>query len=1275
MANCNENKNPLKHSGTSQSQRLLQGLQAGYVKVNEKEYADWIVFANEFSKYLQYYDETGTASGNWQAFFASDISALLGIIAVQDIDAYRRKIKSRFDFIKDDSNAGDMNAIRKKLHELFSAVFSLSKALDKYLLTLPESEPENEGDNVIGLKATLQNLVETKLAPALQRLISYYKAAEPNPPGFLVTGDFTDWRILNEPVVPAEVIINGNGLSKAWWRNGATSWSLYIAGIAADESIFGSSSWIDPYQRINHAANHNLFASLFDQYIQVFAKIIDAATSDLLLTLGEWDEHPAHYALFLAFLKLFRYPQSDINTITQRHLDFYYKEVLRLLPKPAEPDKAHILVELSKVAEDHALPAGELVKAGKDSEGNEILYGLDRETVFNKAKIVSLKSVYKANADGTDDHNLTSDPTSSIVNNANRIFASPIANSDDGMGAELTSPNKEWHPYVNKKFLEAKLADIAMPNAEIGFAVASHYLFLAEGTRKICIRLATTTIADNSLLDSLPVDCYITTEKEWYKIPSAISISSAGKVITGTVINCAELSFTLTGAEPPITNYNVDIHGGTYNVNLPVLRVVLKNEDSSAYAYEAIKHIQLTNVEVAVEVGNINAYSQSGVKQLFLSNDTGPIDPSKPFQPFGARPQRDNSFYVGSKEVFTKKHLKLRFNFEWATLPTDPVYIDYDPYYYNADFYPYTRLKYLSAGQWTQAVSDLNIFNGSASQVNFPATTLSLPDAVSRLYDVPYDTFSVKDNNGFIKISLKGDFGHATYIYAKTIYLLEKAKDGSSTSFPVEPFEPYTPTIQSFYLSYTSYYVEELNDEDPTDFESRQIRFFHIYPFGEAEQHSYLSGNDVNLMPQFKHIDAASSEIIHIGEFYIGIEKLYVQQTVNILFQVMEGTADPLLIKPTDHIHWSYLSANQWINFDEKTISDATRQLVQSGIISFVIPAGVDMANTLLPPDLIWLRASISKSAGAICELLTADAQAALVTLQPNNNADDLLETALPAGRISKLKIPDAAVKKIIQNYSSFWGRPKESSDKFYIRVSERLRHKNRAITIWDYEHLVLEAFPQIYKAKCLNHTKLIENETSGEMEYNEVAPGYVTVITIPNLQNRNDNNPLRPYTNQGLLLQIEEYLQQRISCHVKLGVRNPQFEEVRMKFRLKLLKGFDDFTYYKKQLQQEITQFLTPWAYASNADINFGGKVYKSVLIDFIEERPYVDFITDVEMYHLIDELTPESGNLEEIVASQARSILVSAQASRHDIDEITIDELEEEEVCAQAAPIRIID
>jgi hypothetical protein len=85
--------------------------------------------------------------------------------------------------------------------------------------------------------------------------------------------------------------------------------------------------------------------------------------------------------------------------------------------------------------------------------------------------------------------------------------------------------------------------------------------------------------------------------------------------------------------------------------------------------------------------------------------------------------------------------------------------------------------------------------------------------------------------------------------------------------------------------------------------------------------------------------------------------------------------------------------------------------------------------------------------------------------------------------------------------------------------------------------------------------------------------------------------------------------------------------------------------------LKEEITQFLTPWAYNSNADIQFGGKIYKSSLINFIEERYYVDYITNVVLSHKIDTVTIQDKTMEEITASTARSILVSMPASKHKI------------------------
>lgn len=1257
MSGCGDQKNPLQRSGTSQQQRLLAGLQPGYVRVDERHFADWIYFAAELSRYLNYFNAKGIVTGDWTPFFNSDVSAVLGSVAIQDADKYRQEIKSRFDFLKDEDHAVPINPVKENLTELFAAIFSFSHALDVYIMKLSDE---------LSVKFTLQNLIERKLAPALQRLIGYYKGAKSL--GFLREPDISGWNILNVSVVDARDIVEVTGLQERWWT-GASDWDTYVANIPADESIFGDATWAD-FRRINHAAHHNLFASVFDQYLSAYVKTVQESEKELLKTLGDWDTHPAHYALFLSFLKLFQLVQSSANTITERHLDFYYKEVLRMLPKEAEPNKAHVLVELAKQINEHALVKDTLFKAGKDSAGNEVRYGLDEEQTFHKAKVALLKSVYKGNATGSDDHLQNKSLPSITVNNKGRLFAADVTNSEDGLGADLKSENKEWHPFVHKVFEEGVLTDIHLPPAQIGFAIASNYLLLTEGERSVFIRLAT---SGNAALNNVPIDCYLTTEKEWFKVEGNPTFS------TGTMTDttpCAQLSFTLPGDAPPITNFNSDVHGGNFNAAVPVLKVYIKNEEgTAAYPYDALKDLTVTKIEVEVKVGlnNSDGIITGGLKNLMLSNDTGVLDPSKPFLPFGPLPKKNNALIIGNEELFKKKNAHFRLQFEWTNMPTHYWHIDFEtPDSWAAegsDLYPKVSTKYLARGTWKDLISGgTDIFNENATVIQFPASLQSLSannNEVAVAYENDYHAYDIKSVKGFIKLQLNGDFGHELYQKTLTEYLIDQAKR-NPTGIPGEPTAPYTPTIQSISLHYKASAISEVSSTSESVFRDRALNFFHLYPFGEAEQHNYSSGSaSIYVLPQFRHNENNVLED-SVGEFYIGVLNLLPQQSVNILFQVLEGSSDPLIEKPDEHVFWSYLSNNEWKPFEQQNFSDATRQLVQSGIITFIIPEDATVEHTLLPAGYIWLRASVAESAEAVCKLLAIAAQAAVVSFRPNNNAADFLNAALPAGSVSKLKNPEAAVKKVEQPFASFGGRGKEGAHQFYIRVSERLRHKSRAITIWDYEHLILEHFPQIHKVKCLNHTQIEDGI------YNEVAPGYVGIITVPSLVNRNDANPLRPYTSQNVLLEIEEYLKKKISCHVKVRVRNPQFEEVRLSFSVKLHEGFDDFTFYAKQLQQEITEFLTPWAFKTNLEVQFGGKIYKSTLIDFIEERPYVDFITDVAMYHRIDEKsTVESGDQEEIIASTARSILVSAPASKHQVLQIVPAEETVTEECLPSGTI----
>jgi hypothetical protein len=200
-------------------------------------------------------------------------------------------------------------------------------------------------------------------------------------------------------------------------------------------------------------------------------------------------------------------------------------------------------------------------------------------------------------------------------------------------------------------------------------------------------------------------------------------------------------------------------------------------------------------------------------------------------------------------------------------------------------------------------------------------------------------------------------------------------------------------------------------------------------------------------------------------------------------------------------------------------------------------------------------------------------------------------------------------VKSITQTYISFGGKTSERDTSFYTRVSERLRHKKRALELWDFERLILDEFPEIFKVKCLTHTD----------DVTDLAPGTVSAVVVPNLINKNAINPLQPKVNLLTLQNIRAYVSQYLPLFVTFNPDNPIYEQLLVDFKVGFFPG-KDAGFYGNLLNEEIKRFLSPWAYEEGQDITFGGKVFKSDIVVFIESRPYVDFVNSFKLYHIFD-------------------------------------------------------
>lgn len=965
-----------------------------------------------------------------------------------------------------------------------------------------------------------------------------------------------------------------------------------------------------------------------------------------------------HFALFIAFLEMFRYAQDDLNTITARHLDFYYKEVLRIKEKDAVPDQVYVIFELAKSTTSHLIAKGTVLNAGKDKTGKELFYKTDKDIVVNQAQVKEVKALFM-------------DITSTTANLFNRIYASPVANSADGKGAELEGSEPRWRTFGRPDVLGTGTERLL---ADVGFAIASPVLKMSEGRRTVSI---TITFAETPAVVASFLSTYnlanafqllLSGEKGWIDT----GVDSAQTLYNYTTLNgrTLEITRTLTEAAPAVTAYNAKVLKDTFNTKWPVAKIVL-NTAAASSAYSALKSLTLASADIKVEV--------KGVKELLLQNDFSDIDPSKPFEPFTNRPIVGSTFYIGSNEVFSKRLSALSINIDWQDLPSSfsshyNHYIGYSPR--NRSFK--ADISILDGKEWTYVKDDYlfeekpivvataalpanNLSTRSPEGVgpiilmslpSFDGTllesrTIALGTALSAIDRDPYmeeaTEYDGSTAKGYIRLDLKDiDFGHKEFQHSYTTRMLEVVAKNDATTRAAIPKEPYTPAIKSITVDYTS--VETINfatqPVTQEGFESRIDQYFHIQPFGMAEAHRYINGDVITMLPEFKDE----------GTLYIGIEELHPSQTLSLLFKVAEGSADPDLGKQT--VTWSYLVDNKWVDFPKlNLLSDSTNGLLTTGIISFDIPKAATTTGTVLTSGLHWLRAAVTGSSGAVCDLVTITTQAVTATFSDEENDIEHLKESLPAASVKGLEDSQSEVEKVTQPYASFGGKMKEQGSDFYLRVSERLRHKHRAITIWDYEHLVLEKFPSVYKVKCLNRA-INGFDASNKPVYSEIAPGHVTLIIISNLRNKNAVDPLKPRTSLIMLEEIKQYISTINPPCSELHVVNPFFEEIQVHFNVRFHPGYDN-GFYGKKLEEELKQFLAPWAYNA-VDVVIGGKIHSSVIINFIEEREYVDFVACFRM----DLLTANGPipNIEEAAPTTASSILTSAIS--HDITVLDTDD-----------------
>ncbi|NJB86799.1 hypothetical protein GGR26_002576 [Lewinella marina] len=1210
---------PLRRGGLSRPERDNPALPAETAPVDGRGMGDLLRFWYDYARQINFYEARAgeampTVTGDWLDFFRRSIPFQYANIGAYDLDG----LEARFVAIRDSIE-------RRRTLAALNPLFDLLLEMAGLLATW-------KGDltaDTTGLQATIQGLIDTSLRDPVTQLLGL-----------------------------------ANGAARWGYRPGirlgevGTAFGMDpLAVFAVDRSISGRRG--SPKNKVFYG--RDILEELYRILWKGLEATVEAASDDGRLEASlrepETADTPPSLGLVYAFLLLFREAQGGLNQLSGKHLNFFYRKTLLLKELPLVEDRAHLVFELGKqVKESLELKQGLRFKAGKDASGQEIVFELPADLILTKAQVADVKTFY------IDPEDIKDKLGVDVAN----IYAAPVANSGDGLGEKFPKGVPLAWPTVGGSAAvypdpETERAT-PLPVATLAFVLASPVLLLREGLRKITVTLTLGpvlgTLPAASVLNSLrPFVPYLSTEDGWLEVSDPVwQFTVAADELE------VRLTLTLAPDYPAVLHPEDD---EVLPLVIPQRYPALKMDFRTDLPQRRSWYCRLG--QLAVKAADIEV-TVCGLRQLVVENDLAALDPAKPFPPFGPVPKQDSShLYVGSEEVFAKAWSRLDLRLNWQDLPDFTGYYDCYPgppfVAANVKIDPAIRNNY----RWAPAAPAPKplITGGDATLPDCPPAgsqeiVVSLTnDGVPPLPPCPWP-LSLEGNIsslapcGVLRLRLTGDdFRHDGFAQAilnaaaknetitvnneaiktaNALIVFNNALNGTNNPLAAETElvvlnPPYTPQLAGVSIDYRA---GDTLDGD--------LLFGHLHPWENS--YEWMAGGNAGAMSGGNAGFPLLATFLHEGYLYVGLADYQPGELIHLYFELDAPTADPRL--PKAEVQWAYLRGNDWTGLQDETqvLSDTTEGLIRPGIVQIAVPSDISRKDTtVLPAALHWLRATVPTGAAAIAATLRVSTQVAevIAVTDPANDAQRLSDP-LPEGSIAKVLAPVGGLKGIEQPYPTYGGRAPEDTARFDRRVSELLKHKDRAITLNDYESLVMEAFPRVYRVKCLTHTRGVRGNAEDDLE---LAPGFVTLVVVPDVRLVSAVNPFEPRLPAAELEEIRQYVSERSAPCAAVNVLNPEYETVRLTLCVRFHPG-KSTAFYRKKLQEDLRSLLAPWTRAeAGADISFGGRFYHSTAVHFVEELDYVDFVRDLRI------LVPGSSPLTSQPARHARSVLTTVNGS----------------------------
>jgi hypothetical protein len=589
-------------------------------------------FLSEFAALINFYDQTNSINGNWRPFLLKDPVFLLAHISTTDYRRlYQVYVNTCANLEKNIStNSSEGTTILFNL--LFDQLTDIFIRIERwtYYMQMNSEEYDLRRYVLTQVKETYSSMLWAMLS--LRNYLSSERIAGRVKPVHAYVYDIFDGDLWTKYSTknPYQDVLNIEFPDKK--KETATAES------GTNEHYTNAERLAIYFEALSNAG---------DSLFRFFHTIVRHASTEYEKVKEKKSSYP-DTTLLRAFTELMKTHQEQLNGISEKHLRFYYRDILKQSEQTAVADSVFICTVLGKNAPVFELPAQTAFNAGTDAQKQPV--------VFSSLSDVSLNAASVASA-----HTL------SYVSNSFSHYenAAPSVLAKDESGALQT-----WQTF-----------GAPAAAATLGFAFGSPMLLLLEGDRAITVTMNFAVPVDTSMF--LHASYALSTQKAW------LNVKPEGLTQKQTPQQEITFTITLSAADPAIEPFAKS--PDNLNSDLPMLQVLF----TTFTALDSPPDVTALTIAVTVQ----------DMTSVQLCNDYGSLSTKTPFQIFGPIPGANSNFMIGSAEIFSKPITSLIIELDWDNLPFPPSILDFSKYYeaYNTYLGPHGFIGSDAVAAQTQA--------------------------------------------------------------------------------------------------------------------------------------------------------------------------------------------------------------------------------------------------------------------------------------------------------------------------------------------------------------------------------------------------------------------------------------------------------------------------------------------------------------------------------------------------------------------------------------------